>query len=155
MRQADMPVLDDLKRIRASRRNAALREYRRIVGLIAEGEGDPADFGREIDDIMMLLELSDDTLATDCGLMRQHRECSARLAEFAPKRADVQKRRDKAKAEVAKLEKEYKSFDLRYATAQAEVQDVGAPLQSAWHDARRVEKLERDNPRLFEVIDDG
>ena len=102
---------------------------------------------------MVRLNISDDDLASDVEAMREVIGCRERLAEFEPKRAEVQKRRDEAKAEVEKLEKEYESWTMRHAHAQAKVQEIGAPMAVAKRDTLRVAKLEHDSPRLFDSQD--
>ena len=147
------PVLDDLKKIRESRRNAAVAEYRQAVEVIASGDVEPAELGAGLDDVMLRLSITDTDLATDVEVLREHQECSARLAEFEPKRAEVQKRRDKAKSEVKRLEKEYESWNMRHAHAMAKVQEIGTPMAVAQRDTRRIAKLENDSPRLFDSKD--
>ena len=147
------PVLDDLKKIRESRRNAAVAEYRQAVEVISSGDVEPAELGAGLDDVMLRLSITDTDLATDVEVLREHQECRARLAEFEPKRAEVQKRRDKAQSEVKRLEKEYESWTMRHAHAMAKVQEIGAPMAVAKRDTRRVAKLENDNPRLFDSQD--
>ena len=149
------PVLDDIAEIRRSRHDAAVLEYRQIVETISAGDAKPVEFGNALDDIMVRLNISDDDLASDVEAMREVIGCRERLAEFEPKRAEVQKRRDEAKAEVEKLEQEHKSWDMRRARAMATVQEIGAPFQVAQRDTRRIDKLELGNPRLFGEITDG
>ena len=147
------PVLDDLKKIRESRRNAAVAEYRQAVEVISSGDVEPAELGAGLDDVMLRLSITDTDLATDVEVLREHQECRARLSAFEPQRSEVQKRRDEAKAKVKRLEKEYESWTMRHAHAQAMVQEIGAPMAVAKRDTLRVAKLENDSPRLFDSQD--
>ena len=152
---AHKPLLDDLKKIRDSRRNAAVLEYRQAVEVIASGDVEPAELGAGLDDVMVRLAISDDTLASDVEVMREYQERTERIAAFESTRAEAQQRRDKAQAEVEKLEAEHKSFHLRYAKATSVVMEIAAPFTRAMRDRQRLDKLELDNERLFEVLDDG
>ena len=146
------PVLDDLKKIRESRRNAAVAEYRQAVEVISSGDVEPAELGAGLDDVMLRLSITDTDLATDVEVLREHQEGSARLAEFEPKRAEVQKRRDKAKSEVKRLEKEYESWNMRHAHAMAKVQEIGTPRAGAHLDTRRNANLEKERARTCDSM---
>ena len=146
---AHQPLLDDLKKIRDSRRNAAVLEYRQAVEVIASGDVAPAELGAGLDDVMIRLSISDDTLASDVEVLREHQERSARIAEFESKRSEIERTRNAAQQAVETLEKEHRSFDERYGIAQAVLMEIGAPFTRAMRDRQRLDKLELGNPRLF------
>ncbi len=145
-----MPVLDDLKKIRESRKLSALMEYQQTVETIAAGDADPAEFGVGLDDIMLRLSLSDTVLAADVGVLRDLRAYRQRVADFDAKRSEHDERLTKAQAKLAKLNKEYRTFRQRHDEAQQAVRDAGTPIVRARKARTKIDKIERNNPRLFD-----
>jgi len=146
-------ILDDLSKIRQSRRSAAVAEYRQAVEGIASGHVTPAELGSSLDDVMVRLSISDSDLATDVGVLRDIREYQQRIDDFDANRSEHDERSTKAEAALSKLNEEYRTFRQRHDDAEQDVRAAGAPFGRANKARKKIDKLERTNPRMFDSRD--
>ncbi len=141
-------VLADMKQIRGSRRSAAMMDYRRTVVVIAAGGADPTEFGG-LDAIMERLKINDTELATDVDVLRDLEGYRQRVNDFDANRSEHDKLLKKAEAKLAKLREEHRTFRHRQDEAEQAAREAGRPFVRARKARDRIDKLERNNPRLF------
>ncbi len=140
-------TLQDFAKIRNSRRNAALTKYREIVEAIAGDEAEPADFAKDLDDIMLQLGLSDEDLAGDVVIVKEYRRRQVNAASDERHTLDAQiPGLDK---KVRKAEKALQAAQRRHEEAQEERRQIGLRIQRFRDSDGEIVRLNQNNPRLF------
>ena len=142
------PVLDDMRKIRHARRDAAMMEYRQTCEAIAAGDAEPPEF-HGLDAIMERLKINDTDLTRDVAVLRDLRGYRERIEDFDSNRSEHDREFKKAQAKVAKLTEEYRTFQNRHDQAEQAMRVAGRPFGRADKARERIGKIERNNPRLF------
>ena len=143
-------ALTDFGRIRDSRRNAALAEYRQTVEAIAAGDAEPADFAASLDNIMLMLSLSDDDLAQDVAIIQEHRQRQAKAESNQDERSELEAQLPDLDAKVVAAHETVRTAEHSLGEAQLERHRLGIQVKKARDNDEAITQIEKAHPRLFD-----
>ncbi len=141
-------TLSEFQAARRDQRAEALGKYRELVGRLVTGEADKAMLDAA-DELLRPLGLTDEDMAADVALMREHHTCQQELATFEAEKPGIDKKIDELTQAIARLREQMQNADHRLGELQGKRHVAGSPYNKARHRESRIAEIQQKNPRLF------
>ena len=142
-------TIDQFKGTRETRRDVLFVEYRELVHALVKGIDPKSEQATRLDDIMVRLSISDDTLASDMEDIKLHARISQSITEFEARKPELDKQYARLTKVITKARSEIEAADLRFTKAQHDRTLVGQPHNKNRANVTRKHDLESRNPRIF------